>query len=177
MAMEPLLLTAGHGTASQSQFTALLRTAGVAQLVDVRRYPGSRTQPHVNREALANWLPAAGISYRWDERLGGRRRLPADSPDRWWQVDAFRAYAHHMRGAEFLTAIDGLLTGLAPFSTLVMCSESLWWRCHRRLIADFVTLARATRVCHLNHDGRLTPHPVATGARRTPDGLLVYDRI
>jgi uncharacterized protein (DUF488 family) len=175
--MAPLLLTAGHGTTTQADFTALLRTAGVARLVDVRRYPGSRAHPHVNRDALASWLPAAGIDYRWDERLGGRRRLPAESPDQWWRVDAFRAYAHHMRSAEFRIAIEDLLTDLAAVSTLVMCSESLWWRCHRRLIADFLTLARTTRVCHLNHDGRLTAHPVAAGARRTPDGLLVYDRV
>ena len=173
--MAPLLLTVGHGTTNQAEFTGLLRAAGVARLVDVRRYPGSRAHPHVSREALAGWLPAAGIGYRWEERLGGRRRLPAESPDLWWRVDAFRAYAHHMRSAEFLDAVDGLLTDLEAASTVVMCSESLWWRCHRRLIADFVTLARATPVCHLNHDGRLTGHPVAAGARRTPDGVLVYD--
>ena len=90
-------------------------------------------------------------------------------------MDAFRAYAQHMRSTEFLNAVDGLLTDLEAARTVVMCSESLWWRCHRRLIADFVTLARATPVCHLNHDGRLTTHPVAAGARRTPDGVLVYD--
>jgi uncharacterized protein (DUF488 family) len=173
--MAPLLLTVGHGTTNQAEFTGLLRAAGAARLVDVRRYPGSRAHPHVNREALACWLPAAGIGYRWEERLGGRRRLPAESPDRWWRVDAFRAYAQHMRSTEFLDAVDGLLTDLEAARTVVMCSESLWWRCHRRLIADFVTLARATPVCHLNHDGRLTRHPVAAGARRTPDGVLIYD--
>ncbi|HEX2317513.1 MAG TPA: DUF488 domain-containing protein [Streptosporangiaceae bacterium] len=173
--MAPLLLSVGHGTTNQAGFTGLLRAAGVARLVDVRRYPGSRAHPHVNREALAGWLPAAGIGYRWEERLGGRRRLPAESPDRWWRVDAFRAYAQHMRSTEFLDAVDGLLTDLEAARTVVMCSESLWWRCHRRLIADFVTLARATPVCHLNHDGRLTRHRVAAGARRTPDGVLVYD--
>ncbi|HLU56704.1 MAG TPA: DUF488 domain-containing protein [Pseudonocardia sp.] len=174
--MAPPLLTVGHGTTSQAEFTELLRSAGAARVVDVRRYPGSRAHPHVNREALAKWLPAAGIDYRWDERLGGRRPLPAESPDRWWRVDAFRAYAHHMRNPEFLDAVDHLLADVATASTVVMCSESLWWRCHRRLIADFLTLARATPVRHLDHDGRTTRHPVAAGARRTPDGVLVYDR-
>jgi uncharacterized protein (DUF488 family) len=173
--MAPLLLTVGHGAMDQAEFTGLLRSAGVAGVVDVRRYPASRAHPYVSREALASWLPAAGIGYRWEERLGGRRRLPAESLDRWWRVDAFRAYAHHMRSAEFLDAVDGLLTDVAAASTVVMCSESLWWRCHRRLIADFVTLARATPVRHLNHDGRLIEHPAAAGARRTPDGVLVYD--
>ncbi len=173
--MAPSLLTVGHGTATQAELTELLRAADVAELVDVRRYPGSRAHPHVRREALAEWLPEAGIGYRWEERLGGRRRLPPESPDRWWRVDAFRAYAGHMRGAEFLAAVDDLLTGAATARTVVMCSESLWWRCHRRLIADFVSLARATPVHHLNHDGRLTEHPVAAGARRAPGEVLVYD--
>jgi uncharacterized protein (DUF488 family) len=174
-AMAPFLLTVGHGTTNQAELTGLLHEAGVTRLVDVRRYPGSRAHPHVNREALARWLPAAGVGYRWEERLGGRRRLPAESPDRWWRVDAFRAYAHHMRSAEFLDAIAGLLTDLGSARTVAMCSETLWWRCHRRLIADFVALARATPVWHLNHDGRLAEHPAAAGARLTPDGLLVYD--
>jgi uncharacterized protein (DUF488 family) len=171
----PLLLTVGHGTTTQAEFTGLLRAAGVARLVDVRRYPASRAHPHVSREALARWLPAVGIYYRWEERLGGRRRLPAESPDRWWRAEAFRAYAHHMRSPEFLDAADDLLADVGATSTAVMCSESLWWRCHRRLIADFMTLARATPVCHLNHDGRLTVHPVAAGARQSPEGVLIYD--
>lgn len=173
--MTPQLLTVGHGTKNQAELTELLRAAGVARVVDVRRYPGSRVHPHVSREALTSWLPAAGIGYRWEERLGGRRRLPAESLDRWWRVDAFRAYANHMRSAEFLDAVDGLLADVAAARTVVMCSESLWWRCHRRLIADFVTIVHATPVRHLNHDGRLTTHPVAAGARQTPDGVLVYD--
>jgi uncharacterized protein (DUF488 family) len=117
----------------------------------------------------------AGIGYRWEERLGGRRRLPAESPDRWWRVDAFRAYAHHMRSAEFLEAISRLIADLGTTTTAVMCSESPWWRCHRRLIADFATLARGIAVCHLDHGGRLTEHPVAAGARLSGAGLLIYD--
>lgn len=167
----------GHGTATQAELIELLQNAAVARVVDVRRHPGSRAHPHVSHDALASWLPAAGIKYQWEERLGGRRRLPADSPDRWWQVKAFRAYADHMRSAEFLDAIDDVLTDLTTLNRAVMCSESLWWRCHRRLIADFVTLARATPVRHLDHDGRITPHSVAAGARLTPDRLLIYDDI
>ena len=147
----------------------------MTQLVDVRRYPSSRVHPHFRREALARWLPSEGIDYRWEERLGGRRREPAEPADPWWQVAAFRAYAHHMRGAEFLAAMDGLLAQPLSATTSVMCSESLWWRCHRRLIADFAVLARGVPVRHLNHDGRLTDHPVAAGARLSGDGLVFYD--
>lgn len=173
---EPLL-TVGHGTASQAELTALLRDAGVTRLVDVRRYPGSRAHPHVTREALARWLPSVGVGYRWEERLGGRRRVPEDSPDRWWQVEAFRAYAAHMRSPEFIAAADELLTEVRTSRVAVMCSETVWWRCHRRLIADFVTLARDTPVCHLDHRGQLREHPVAAGARLAPGGVLVYDRV
>lgn len=169
------LLTFGHGTASQEEMTAVLSGAGVERLVDIRRYPGSRAHPHVTREALAEWLPAAGIGYGWDPRLGGRRRLPADSPDTWWEVAAFRAYAGHMRTPEFQAAVADLLAGADTASTAVMCSETVWWRCHRRLVADFAVLVRGVEVQHLGHDGRRTPHPPAAGAR-VADGMLVYDR-
>jgi uncharacterized protein (DUF488 family) len=174
--MAPPLLTVGHGTASQADLTRLLREAGVTRVVDVRRYPSSRAHPHVRREALADWLPAEGIAYEWEERLGGRRQPPAKSADPWWQVAAFRGYAHYMRSSDFLVAIDALLAQPASATTTLMCSESLWWRCHRRLIADFATLACKVRVRHLNHNGRLTDHPVAAGARLSCEGLLFYDR-
>jgi uncharacterized protein (DUF488 family) len=174
--MAPPLLTVGHGTASRADLTRLLGEAGVTRVVDVRRYPSSRAHPHVAREALGDWLPAEGIAYEWENRLGGRRQPPAESADPWWQVAAFRGYAQHMRTADFLAAIDVLLAQPTSNTTCLMCSESLWWRCHRRLIADFATLARGTTVRHLNHNGRLTDHPVAAGARLSRDGLLYYDR-
>jgi hypothetical protein len=169
------LLTVGHGTAGEPELVRLLEGAGVTRVVDVRRYPGSRAHPRFRREKLANWLPADGIDYRWEERLGGRRQLPAESPDLWWHVAAFRAYADHMRSVDFLDAISGLLTESATATTTVMCSETLWWRCHRRLIADFAVLARGIDVCHIQHDGRIIDHVVSAGARLSPEGLLVYD--
>ena len=169
--MEAGLITVGHGTAGQRELTTLLRDAGVRTLVDVRRFPGSRAHPHVSRDALTRWLPEAGISYRWEQRLGGRRQAPADSPDLWWQVPAFRAYAAHMRTAEFRDAIDALETG----RTAVMCSETLWWRCHRRMLSDHLVLARGIPVHHLDHRGRLAEHRVAAGARLCPNGDIVYD--
>ncbi|MER7892168.1 DUF488 domain-containing protein [Micromonospora sp. NPDC094482] len=173
--MAEALLTVGHGTASQAELTGLLLDAGVTRLVDVRRYPGSRAHPHVSRDAMAQWVPAIGLDYRWEERLGGRRRVPADSPDRWWQVEAFRGYAAHMRTPEFIEAVDHLLAEAQNSRLAIMCSESLWWRCHRRLIADFLVRARDVPVCHLDHRGKLIAHTVAAGARLTPDRVLVYD--
>lgn len=171
------LLTAGHGRLTGSQLTDLLRGAGVSSLIDIRRYPGSRTNPDMSRDTMASWLPAAGIGYRWEERLGGRRRLTADEPrdDPWWQVEQFAAYAAHTRTAGFDAALTEVLDESACRTVLVICSESVWWRCHRRLVADVAVLRFGAAVSHLMHAGRLTPHPVAAGARLRDDGFVVWD--
>jgi uncharacterized protein (DUF488 family) len=169
------LITFGHGTASAERIAELLHSAGVQTLVDVRIAPGSRRNPHVARAELERWLPGVGIDYRWEKRLGGFRRPAPDSPDVVWQEPAFRGYAGHMRQPEFLAAADEVLGQAATGQLAVMCSESTWWRCHRRLIADFAELARGADVRHLMHDGRLAAHRPTPGARLRPDGLLVYD--
>jgi uncharacterized protein (DUF488 family) len=175
------LVTFGHGTADRPTIVGLLRGAGIGLVVDVRRFPGSRRHPHVARDALAQWLPEAEVGYRWEPDLGGRRHLPADedraSPDTWWQVDAFRAYAGYTRSPEFAGAMASLLAAVdatVPAGTAVMCSETVWWRCHRRLISDVAVLLHDRPVEHLAHDGRRSPHRPSAGARVTPDGL-VYD--
>ena len=172
------LFTAGHGTLDRADLGALLTRAGVDLLVDIRRFPGSRHNPDVSRDALTRSLPEVGIDYRWEERLGGRRRRDkAADPDadRWWRVEAFRAYAAHTRTPEFLAALDELCDQVrARETTAVMCSEAVWWRCHRRLVADAALLLRDVEVAHLGHDGRTTPHEPSAGAR-VVDGLLRYD--
>jgi uncharacterized protein (DUF488 family) len=170
-----MLLTFGHGTATAERMTDLLRDAGVAALIDVRTAPGSRRHPHVARAELERWLPEAGISYRWDKRLGGFRKAAPDSPDTAWREDMFRGYAAHMRTGEFQAAMDEALALAATDRTVVMCAESLWWRCHRRLLADFAVAARGEPVRHLLHDGRIEEHRLSPGLRRRDDGLLVYD--
>ena len=170
------LLTVGHGTADREHLAALVRGAGGERLVDIRRFPGSRRDPDLASDAMAQWLPAAGIDYRWEPRLGGRRRLPprAPSADTWWRVEAFRAYAAYMRTEDFVRALDDLLLGLDEARTVVMCSETLWWRCHRRLVSDAAVLLHGVTVLHLGHDGRLGPHRPSEGAR-VVTGQLVYD--
>ena len=172
-----MLLSVGHGRLDRTTLAELLQAAGVEALVDIRRYPGSRRNPDVAADALADWLPRAGIAYRTEPRLGGRRRLPPDAPreDPWWRVEQFAAYAAHTRTAEFAKALDDLLEQAAGARTVMMCSESVWWRCHRRLVADVVVLGRRGEVGHLMHDGRLVGHPVAEGARLRPDGAVVWD--
>ncbi|MEU3888455.1 DUF488 domain-containing protein [Streptomyces sp. NPDC029041] len=173
--MDALLVTFGHSTAGRDQIGELLRDAGVTAVVDVRTAPGSRRNADLLRERLAEWMPAAGIAYRWERDLGGFRPLPADSPDVVWRNESFRGYAAHTRSPEFVTAMDRLLREAAGARTAVMCSEAVWWRCHRRLIADFAVLARGVPARHLMHDGRLSAHAPTPGARLRDDGLLVYD--
>ncbi|MGY1693810.1 DUF488 family protein [Geodermatophilus sp. SYSU D00814] len=168
------LLTVGHGPEDRTALGARLTGAGVGCVVDVRRFPGSRSNPDVRREALEEWLPTAGIGYRWDARLGGRRRLPPGEPvaDGWWTVAQFAAYAAHTRTAEFAAALDAVLAGAAEDTVAVMCSESVWWRCHRRIVADVAVLARGVPVHHLMPDGRLTPHTPSAGAVLGDDGQV-----
>jgi uncharacterized protein (DUF488 family) len=174
----PELLTVGHGALRRAELAALLRDAGVEQLVDVRRFPASRSNPDVRREELEAWLPGAGVAYRWDERLGGRRHLPRGEPvpDSWWSVRAFAAYAAHTRTETFRDALAEVLTAVRGTRVAVMCSESVWWRCHRRLIADVAVLGHGVEVQHLFPTGRLVSHDPAAGARLDDDGLLRWDR-
>ena len=160
------LLTVGHGPQDRAALGNRLTSADVGRIVDVRRFPGSRNNPAVDRESLEEWLPLLGIGYRWEERLGGRRRLPRGEPveDGWWTVPQFAAYAAHTRTPEFGAALDEVLAEAARSTVAVMCSESVWWRCHRRLIADVAVLARGVPVTHLMPDGRLVPHRPSDGA-------------
>ena len=173
------LLTVGHGPDDRVRLAARLSAAGVGCVVDVRRFPGSRRNPDVGRDALAGWLPEAGIGYRWEERLGGRRRLPPGAPveDGWWTVAQFAAYAAHTRTPEFAGGLDEVLAEALQQDVAVMCSESVWWRCHRRLVSDVVVLARGLPVTHVLPDGRLAPHRVSEGAVLGDDGLVRWPTV
>ncbi|APX33387.1 hypothetical protein BH708_12420 [Brachybacterium sp. P6-10-X1] len=173
------LLTLGHGRLDRTELTELLHGAGIEQLVDVRRFPGSRTNDAAAKGAVEQICTAAGIAYRWDERLGGRRRLTKDedatSPDTWWRVAQFRAYAAWTRSEEFRAGIEDLRADVGRTRTAVMCSEAVWWRCHRRLIADLMLLEHDVEVLDLMHSGRQRPHEVSPGARRDAAGRVVWD--
>jgi uncharacterized protein (DUF488 family) len=169
------LLTVGHGTLAADAFAALVTAAGIGRVVDVRSYPGSRRHPHFGREAMAAWLPDAGVAYDWAPALGGRRKPVPGSPHVALRHEAFRAYADHMATEEFIAGLDRLVAEVAAGPrTAVMCSESVWWRCHRRLLADAAVALRGVEVRHLFHDGRLADHAVTDGARVDGD-RLVYD--
>jgi uncharacterized protein (DUF488 family) len=170
----PRLLSVGHGTATAEELVALLDGAGVERLVDVRTAPGSRRHPQFRREAMERWLPEAGIAYRWERDLGGWRRPDPASVNHVLRHPTFRGYADYMRTPPFWAALDRLLAEAAAAPTAAMCSETLWWRCHRRLLADAAVLVRGAEVLHLDHRGRLEPHRPTEGVRRDGD-LLAYD--
>lgn len=168
------LLTVGHGTLPADDLASLLREVETRVLVDIRSYPGSRRNPQYGRETMARWLPERGIAYEWEPALGGRRRSAPGSRNTALTHPAFRGYADYMQSVEFAAALDRLLDRARSETTTVMCSESVWWRCHRRLLADAAVLLRGEEVEHLFHSGRLQPHP-PTPEARIENGLLVYD--
>lgn len=174
-----MLVTVGHGTLAADELLALLASASVTRLVDVRSHPGSRHVPHFGREAMAQWVPAGGIDYRWEPALGGRRRLAGQSDNVALRNASFRAYADHMASAEFADALAVLADAAVEPVVAVMCAESVWWRCHRRLIADAAVLLHGADVRDLFHDGRLAEHEPSAQARvaKLDDrAVLVYDR-
>lgn len=166
--------TVGHGTLSADALATLLVDAGVAHLVDVRSYPGSRRHPQHGREAMSRWLPDHGVAYTWVPALGGRRAVRPDSPHVALRHRGFRGYADHMESAEFGAGVDDLLAINDGEGVAVMCAETLWWHCHRRLLADALVLLRDVPVTHLGHDGKETPHRPTDGVR-VDGSRLVYD--
>ena len=168
------MTTVGHGAATAEAFATLVHDAGVARVVDVRRYPGSRRHPHFAGAAMARWLPEDGVAYSWLPSLGGRRSPRPDSPNVALRNDQFRGYADHMAGEEFLAGVAELEALAAREPVAVMCAEAVWWRCHRRLLADHLVLVDGVAVEHLLPDGRRRAHPLTAGARRAGDHV-VYD--
>jgi uncharacterized protein (DUF488 family) len=171
------LYTMGHGARAPDEFVAVARTGNVERVIDVRRYPGSRRHPHFGRDALEQWLPAAGVAYEWwGDALGGRRRAgPIDATRHpAWREEAFRAYAEYMDTDEFRDAFVALDSAAAQRRSAVMCSETLWWRCHRRLIADAAVL-RDLDVVHLGVGRAPAPHVPSPWMRAGDDGWPVYD--
>jgi uncharacterized protein (DUF488 family) len=136
---EAVIWTVGHGTRSTDSLAGLLAAAGATTVIDVRRYPAGRRQPRFARQRLEADLPSLGISYEWwGEALGGRRPMPAPPPtESPWRSHGFIAYAAHMRSDTFRAALAALeARARAGEALAVMCAETRWWRCHRRLIAD-----------------------------------------
>lgn len=166
------VFTVGHSTHPLDRFVNLLVSHDVEALADVRRFPGSRRMPHFSGESLATELPRHGIAYLPFPELGGRRHEQPGTPNTGWRVTGFRGYADYMGTPEFFAGLARLEAEADSRRTAVMCAEGLWWRCHRRLIADAL-LVRGRRVTHIGPDGRTSPHEL-TDFAVVEDGRLTY---
>jgi len=168
--------TIGHSTRSADELIALLREAGVDLLIDVRTVPRSRYNPQFNADTFPRTLAAAGIDYRHFPPLGGLRHRPKGappSPNGMWENEAFQAYADYALTPEFRAALDELCSLADEHSTAVMCAEAVWWRCHRRIIADYL-LARGVAVRHILGEGKIEPASLTPGAQLQPDAGILY---
>lgn len=163
--MSPQLFTIGHSTHTLDEFVALLQQHDIAVLIDIRRYPGSRKFPHFNRDNLQASLPQTGIEYVWLENLGGRRKKAAgESNNLGLRNESFRNYADYMLTSEFKEGIRELLAIAKDKPAAYMCSESMFWSCHRRLVSDYL-LAQGITVQHIMPKGELRPHTLTPGAK------------
>jgi uncharacterized protein (DUF488 family) len=166
--------TVGHSTHASEAFVALLVAHDIAQVADIRTVPKSRRHPQFDTDALARSLPAHGMAYVHLPRLGGWRQPSRDSPNTAWRNRSFRGYADYAMGQEFALGLVQLRQLAAERRTAMMCSEALWWRCHRRLIADRLVVV-GDRVCHINSGGRALAHQLTSFATVGRDGQVVYN--
>ncbi len=170
------IFTIGHSTRTLAEFVALLRQVDVTLLVDVRSIPRSRTTPQFNRDTLPDALAANGISYRHLPALGGRRHHRKGAPpslNTYWRVIAFRNYADYAQTDAFRAGLDALRALARNDRCAIMCAEAVWWRCHRRIITDYL-LAGGTRVEHIMGLGQVVPGTITPGAHVMADGTLRY---
>ena len=168
---EKQIFTVGHSTRTWEEFVGLLQEYRIACLVDVRIAPSSRRMPHFGKEWMERELPEQGIAYVHETGLGGRRRPAGGSPNTGWRNRSFQAYADHMRTDEFTDALDRVMALATDRRTAIMCAEAVWWRCHRMLISDALTV-RGWRVQHIGAGAdpqahRMTPFAVVTGEELT----------
>jgi uncharacterized protein (DUF488 family) len=172
--MEKVLYTIGHSTHPIETLLDLLSQHEIAVLVDVRSLPGSRRWPQFNQDQITASVEGAAIAYQWLKALGGRRHSRLrDSPHVGWQQRAFRSYADYADTPEFANAIAELAEPAAARRTAIMCAEGLWWRCHRRIISDHMSV-RGWEVRHVMPSGKLATHSLPEFAR-IDEGRIIYD--
>ncbi len=164
--------TVGHSNRSLEDFLQILIGAEIELIVDVRRFPASRKHPHFGQDQLPESLKASRIDYLHLPELGGRRPVQKDSPNTAWRNASFQGYADHMASSEFQTGLKRLLEAARASRIAFMCSEAVWWRCHRSLIADRLK-ADGHTVLHLMAPGKQQEHPY-TAAATLVNGELSY---
>jgi uncharacterized protein (DUF488 family) len=164
--------TIGHSTRAFEEFLALLQSQRIEVVADVRRFPGSRKYPHFSAESLKAGLQEQEIGYEWFQDLGGRRKPDPHSHHTVWRNPSFRAYADYMDTHEFREGLARLVLLARRKRTAIMCSEAVWWRCHRSLIADALKVA-GIQVMHILDRHKIVDHPY-TAAAQIVDGRLTY---
>ena len=167
-----IVWTIGHSTHTLVEFVEMLKFFQIEWLADIRSYPGSRRYPHFNKEALEDSLSENNIKYIHFKELGGRRNVRPDSINTGWRNAAFRGYADYMETDVFKEAIIELELLAIKERTAYMCSEAVWWRCHRSLVSDYLKV-RGWKVMHIMGTGKAQEHPY-TSAARIVKGDLVY---
>lgn len=158
--------TVGHSTRTVDEFIALLRTAGIGLVADIRTVRRSRHNPQFNEDSLPAALAATGIGYEAIAGLGGLRGRARDVPptvNGFWENESFHHYADYALSAAFRAALDHLIALGRQQRVAMMCAEAVWWRCHRRIVADHL-LARGETVFHLMGSDRIEPARLTAGA-------------
>lgn len=172
--MENTIYTIGHSNKSFEEFSKLLHHYQIEAVADVRRFPGSKKFPHFNKEILRQNLKDSNIQYLEFPDLGGRRKPAKDSVNQGWKNEAFKGYADYMETNEFITGIHRLIQASEKMKIAIMCSEVLWWRCHRRLISDFLTVC-GFKVVHILSEHKFEEHHLIDPAK-VIEGQLYYGK-
>lgn len=166
------LWTIGHSTRDLDDFIDLLKINDIQLLIDVRSFPGSRKFPQFNKENLEISIPESGIQYQLIKKLGGRRGRNKNSHNTAWRNLSFRNYADYMESADFKEGIEELESLALKEKSCYMCSEAVWWRCHRSMISDYLKL-RGWEVLHILSATSVQEHPF-TGPAKLLEGHLAY---
>ena len=172
--VEKMIWTIGHSTRTIDTLVEMLQSFQIKLVADVRNYPGSKRYPQFNKESLENSLAKNDIQYVHIKELGGRRKPKSDSKNTMWRNDAFRGFADYMETDDFKKGVEQLQRLAIKQRTAYMCSEAVWWRCHRSLISDYLKSVGWT-VMHIMAEKKAEDHPY-TSATRIADGKLSYRR-
>ncbi|HEX2533642.1 MAG TPA: DUF488 domain-containing protein [Chitinophagaceae bacterium] len=166
------IYTIGHSNKPWDAFLEMLHAFGIKLIADVRSLPGSRKYPHFDQDQLMASLPVHGIRYQHFPGLGGRRNAVMNTKNTGWRNPSFRGYADYMETEAFRVAVHGLQEIAVQYRTAYMCSEAVWWRCHRSMISDYLKV-QGWKVLHILEAGKSKEHPF-TAPARIIDGNLTY---
>lgn len=165
------IYTIGHSTRTIEEFMELLFSFDIKILADIRRMPGSRKYPQFDQDQLRKSLEENGIQYVYIEELGGRRKVAPDSKNTTWRNKSFQGYADYMETQSFKRGVTTLEKFALENNTAMMCSEAVWWRCHRSMVSDYLK-AKGWEVLHIMALGKITEHPYTAPARVVGDKVF-----